>query len=156
MPLFHYPKYFLPFLLLPWLYLLIKDKKNRTKLAVLVILVIILADQTGLFLKKWFLRDRPWAGIDEGVILLVRQSGRNYSFPSNHAANISGLATIFSNIYPKFKNYFWAFALIVMFSRMYIGVHYPLDILAGSIIGISMAGLLLILWDYNRNRGNIK
>ena len=118
-------------------------------------MVIILADQTGLFLKKWFLRERPWAGIDGGVILLVRESGRNYSFPSNHAANISGLATIFSNIYPKIKKYFWGFAVIVMFSRMYIGVHYPLDILAGSIIGISMGGLILFLWDFYQNRSNI-
>ena len=105
MPLFDDTKYFIPIMLFPFIYAIIFDRKNRWKLAVLIPLVIILVDQSGLLLKKTILRPRPWAGMtSELVNHLVSQKGINYSFPSNHAANMSGLAMVFSAIYRKYKN----------------------------------------------------
>ena len=150
MPPFDDTKYFIPIMLLPFLFAVILDKKNRWKLAVLIPLVIILVDQSGLFLKKTILRPRPWAGMAPDLVnhLVIAQKGRNYSFPSNHAANMSGLATVFSAIYGQYKYVFWSIAGIVIFSRVYIGVHYPSDVISGWLIG-TLYGLLLVKsWKY--------
>ena len=154
MPLFDDTKYFIPIMLLPFLFAVILDKKNRWKLVVLIPLVIILVDQSGLFLKKTILRPRPWAGMAPDLVnhLVIAQKGRNYSFPSNHAANMSGLATVFSAIYGQYKYVFWSIAGIVIFSRVYIGVHYPSDVISGCIMG-SLYGLFIIkCWDHLNNK----
>ena len=153
MPLFDDSKKIIPFMLAPWLIALIIDKKKRWQLAILIPLAIILIDQSGLYLKKSILRPRPWAGLDSDLVNhLVEQKGRNYSFPSNHAANMAGLATVFSAIYNRYQKIFWTIAIIVMFSRVYIGVHYPLDVLAGLCLG-SIYGILLVKgWDTYQNR----
>ena len=58
-----------------------------------------------------------------------------YGFVSNHATTIFSFA-VFLTLYDR-KNAFWSFplALIVCFSRIYLGVHYPLDIIGGAIVG---------------------
>ena len=157
MPLFDYTKYFIPIMLLPFLSAIVFDKKNRWILIVLIPLVIILVDQSGLFLKKTILRPRPWAGMAPDLVnhLVAAQKGINYSFPSNHAANMSGLATVFSAIYGQYKYVFWSIAGMVIFSRVYIGVHYPSDVIAGWLIG-TLYGLLLVKsWTYFK-KGNFK
>ena len=150
MPVFDNTRYLIPIMLLPFLFAVILDKNNRWKLAVLIPLVIILVDQSGLFLKKTILRPRPWAEMAPDLVnhLVFAQKGRNYSFPSNHAANMSGLATVFSAIYGQYKYVFWSIAGMVIFSRVYIGVHYPSDVIAGWLIG-TLYGLLLVKsWTY--------
>ena len=136
-------------MLFPYILALIFDKNNRWILAVLIPIVIIIVDQSGLFLKKTILRPRPWAGMDSDLVIhLVSEKGKNYSFPSNHAANISGLAIIFSAVYRQYKYIFWSIAGTVIFSRVYIGVHYPSDVIVGCIIGTLYGILLLKSWRY--------
>ena len=155
MPLFDETKYFIPLMLIPWLFAIIYDKKNRWQLAILIPLVIILVDQSGLFIKKTILRPRPWAGLDpELVNHLVGEKGRNYSFPSNHAANMAGLATVFSSIYYRYRTIFWVTAGIVMFSRVYIGVHYPSDVISGCILGCVYGLLVLKGWNFYQKRSS--
>ena len=150
MPLLDDTRYLIPIMLFPFISSIIFDRKNRWKLAVLIPLVIILVDQSGLFLKKTILRPRPWAGMEPELVnhLVVAQKGRNYSFPSNHAANMSGLAVVFSAIYYQYIYLFWSIAGIVIFSRVYIGVHYPSDVIAGCLIGIVYGLLLIKSWGY--------
>ena len=154
MPLFHHTKYFLPFLVLPWFFAVYNDKKNRWKLALLIPIVIILVDQTGLLIKKMVLRPRPFMIMDLDMINhLVNPSGNNLSFPSNHAANTAALATVFSSIYNRYYYIFWSLAITVMFSRIYIGVHYPADVLAGCFLG---AGIGIIIIEIYKLLENIK
>ena len=148
MPLFDETKYFIPLMLIPWLFAIIYDKKNRWQLAILIPLVIIFVDQSGLFIKKTVLRPRPWAALyPELVNHLVGEKGRNYSFPSNHAANMTGLAMVFSSIYYRYGKLFGSVAGIVMVSRVYIGVHYPLDVLFGCLFGILISFIIIKLWE---------
>jgi len=157
MPIFDETKFLLPFLILPWIIVAIKDQPNRVKLLVLIPLAILFVDQTGLYVKKWIARPRPWAFFDDNPINhLVSQKGKLYSFPSNHAANISSLAFIFSSIYSKLTYYFWAIALTVMFSRIYIGVHFPSDVIVGCCTG-SLYGFILVKgWTLFTNQSNNK
>ena len=149
MPIFHHTKFFLPFLIFPWILAIILDSKNRWKLAFLIPLAIILVDQSGLLIKKTILRPRPFVIINPEIINhLVKPSGINLSFPSNHAANNAVLAVIFSSVYDNLKHVFWGMAMIIMFSRVYIGVHYPLDVIFGCILGIFYGLLLVKGWDY--------
>lgn len=147
MPLFDKPAGWILPLLVLWIVLMIRDKPNRIKLAVLIPLIILLCDQTGTWLKHMDLRERPWFGLGPELIHhLGSAGGKHKSFPSNHAANISGVAFIFSTVYPRYKKYFWGGAVLIMFSRVYIGVHYPSDVLAGAVIGVGYGALLTIGW----------
>jgi len=157
MPLFHHTKYIIPLLLIPWISIIFYDKPNRWKLAFIIPLAIILVDQSGLWMKKTLLRPRPWVTIDPEIIHhLVEPSGAYLSFPSNHAANIATLATIFSLVYHHLRFIFWAGAITIMFSRVYIGVHYPIDVISGCILG-TFYGLILVKgWDYFNNLYKVK
>lgn len=102
---------------------------------------------TNLF-KEVFHRLRPCADPDffQNVRLVVDRCGGNYSFTSNHAANHFGMATfIFITLRSYFKKWVWIgflWAALVSYAQVYVGVHYPFDVLGGAVIGLSY-GLLL-------------
>ena len=147
MPLFDKPKGWIPFILIFWIFMAYKDRKCRKMLLILVPLIILFCDQFGGFIKDYGLRDRPWFGLGlENVRHLGGMGGKHASFPSNHAANISGIAFLFSFIYPHLHRYFWGFAILIMFSRVYIGVHYPLDVFTGFMIGTLISCGLIIVY----------
>ena len=146
MPLFHNIKNWIPFILIFWIYLCYTDRKNRIRLLILIPLVILIGDQLGRYIKHIELRDRPWFALGDLVNHLAGNGGKHFSFPSNHALNTASIMTIFSMLYKDYSRYFWFYLFIIMFSRVYIGVHYPLDVLTGGIIGIFIgAGCLKMI-----------
>ena len=138
-----------------WIFHIFKDKKNRISLIVLIPLSILITDQIGSNIKNLELRQRPYMTIDQNKMnLLVKaKKGENglykntksskKSFPSNHSANIWTLSFILGYIYKNKRKYFVTLAVLISISRVYIGVHYPLDIIIGAGIGL-VVGLLLI------------
>lgn len=69
------------------------------------------------------------------------------SFPSSHAANIMALATVLSLFYRRWRWFFYSIALIVVYSRIYIGVHWPSDVAAGCCIGIGVAFMVTFIFE---------
>jgi undecaprenyl-diphosphatase len=118
-------------------------------LAITGLVAIIFADITIGILKVLINESRPFVTLDN-VHLLINEDDP-YSFPSGHSGNIFALATALGlNWKFKIKNkpikLAWLLiplALIIGFSRIYIGVHYPFDVVVGAIIGI-IAGLIAI------------
>ena len=148
MPKFDDPSNWIPIILLIWIYSAVKDKKNRLKLIILLPIIILLCDQTGGLIKDFQLRERPWFSLGTDIVNhLGKNTGRYLSFPSNHALNISGASSLFLNIYPHYKKYFWFIAFLIMYSRIYIGVHYPFDVFFGCILGVVISLIVIKLWD---------
>jgi undecaprenyl-diphosphatase len=121
---------------------------------VFVAIVVTLCDQSSNFFKAWTERPRP--SHEPELVDLVRlvinpKTGNpirssQFGFFSAHAANTFGVAAYLSN---HFKNKKWtiflfSWAAIVSYSRMYLGVHYPLDVLCGAFVGV-----LIGIWCYN-------
>ncbi|RYZ92858.1 MAG: phosphatase PAP2 family protein [Proteobacteria bacterium] len=85
-------------------------------------------------IKMLSFRMRPWES-DPNVYLRVPYGPQSSSFPSNHATTTMALAVWFSHLYPKGTPYFIVIPLLVGISRIYVGVHYPSDILGAWILG---------------------
>ncbi len=134
-------------LVLFYLYLFRVDwKRASLALAVTVIGVAVTDVIAAQILKPLFGRVRPSHELTETVRLLVGKGGK-LSFPSNHAANSMALACITSHFFPRMRGGLLLIALLVAFSRIYVGVHYPGDVLVGAIYGGLMAMLTLHLYS---------
>ena len=110
---------------------------TKGKLAVLgVILLIVLTDQTGYrVLKEFFARARPCNELTD-VLTPLGCTG-SFSFPSNHALNNFAVAMFFYRLFPNLKWVLFITASLIAISRVYLGLHYPSDILGGAVIGLA-------------------
>lgn len=121
-----------------------------------IALVVVAADQisAGIF-KNSFQRLRPCHTPElQGLIHLVGKCGGQYGFISSHAANTFGVAIFLSMLFrSRWATYgllFWA--AFVAYSRIYLGVHFPGDVICGAIVG---AGIGISIWlpaDYLINK----
>lgn len=157
---FHNPYkniYFVAIIFSLWLILIYKDKKNRLILILCLPIGILCTDQIGRMIKNMELRQRPYMTIDsENINLLIKAkknedgsfkktSSSKKSFPSNHSANIFFIYFLLSTLYYNKSKYFLFIALMISISRIYIGVHYPFDVLSGAMIGILIGYLMKYL-----------
>jgi len=134
-------------------------KTNAWKWVLLAIVNVGLTDQiSSSIFKPLFHRLRPCADpeiMNQSRLLLEHCSG-GFSFTSSHAANHFGIAVfIFMTLQPLLKNYrflFLVWAAIIAYAQVYVGVHYPLDIFFGSLIGIVVGyfnGKIFLKWNSN-------
>ena len=93
-------------------------------------------------IKNIFMIPRPFITLNLTPLFL--ESG--FSFPSSHATIISALSVVIWKINRKAGVIFFVFAVLVAISRMVIGVHYPIDVIAGLCFGVIIG--LCILWFY--------
>lgn len=93
--------------------------------------------------KRYFDRARPFISDTEIAPLIKTPSSS--SFPSGHSATAAAGAITLSVVYPAFTPAFVLAGLLVALSRVYLGVHYPFDVLAGVTIGAVTAILFLVV-----------
>lgn len=130
-----------------WLYLIWKGGKQGRILAASLVLGLVLSDQiSSSILKPSLERFRPCKSL-EGFRLLVH-CGSKYGFPSSHASNVAVVATLFSLNFRKWAPIWVILAFLIGVSRIYVGVHFPGDVLAGWGLGI-LVGVLLV-WGGKR------
>ena len=147
MPLLRNANFWLPL----YLFLLIFALMNIRKSGWFILLTLCTAALTDVLsshiIKNHIFRLRPCH--DNNLIgtirILVSYCPQSSSFTSSHAANHFGLATFASiTLYPYagkwiFLTFMWAF--LIIYAQVYVGVHYPIDVLGGALVGV-MAGLL--------------
>ena len=120
-------------------------KRGKITLIVLIFAAGISDAVCAQIIKPWVGRIRPSHEFIEYINLLVSKGGK-WSFPSNHAANSFAFATVLSYFYDKNKTMIFSIASIIAFSRVYVGVHYPLDIIFGSLLGYTISWIILSVW----------
>ncbi len=114
--------------------LLFRPKRDRV-IALSAIAVILLADETSQLLKDLFERTRPFHPLRDTTRPV------SFSFPSNHASNMFALAVFLSYNYSRSGWLCFPAAALVGYSRIYVGSHYPFDVLGGALWGV-LVGLL--------------
>ncbi len=140
--------------LLALLFMVVRKGKNAFVVILFALLAVGLADfvASGL-LKPLVQRIRPCFALDH-VRLLISQP-QSYSFASSHAANSAAVATVTWIFFHRgllveklFTGTMIFYALAISFSRVYVGVHYPGDVLAGMMIGVCSALLVYLLCSW--------
>jgi membrane-associated phospholipid phosphatase len=148
MPFMRNGTYWAPLYLFLGVFVLLNYKSKGAWWIVCFIATVALTDMGSTYLfKHTFHRFRPCADPDFffHVRLLVAQCGGKYGFTSNHAANHFGMATFFFITFRTIlKKWAWAgfiWAGLIAYAQVYVGVHYPLDVTGGALLGL-IAGLL--------------
>lgn len=143
MPWMRTSEHWFPFYLVLVGYVFYRWGWKAWKWLVAVAITISLTDQVSSFIFKPFIhRLRPCAdpAMLTQVKLLIPACPSSFSFTSSHAANHFSLAIfVFMTLQPLFKKYtylFFVWAGIISYAQIYVGVHYPLDVLAGALLGI--------------------
>ncbi|MBP6549621.1 MAG: phosphatase PAP2 family protein [Flavobacterium sp.] len=129
----------IPFFLL-LLYFIYKKLgiKQTLYLFLFVALLIFFTDQITNLFKNGFQRLRPCNNPEINSFIRIVQSRTSFSFFSGHASNTMAVATFLYLVFKKDFKYFWLlflWPLVFAYSRIYLGLHYPLDILSGYLFG---------------------
>ena len=137
------------------------NNKKRTKilfhLIIAIAILITISDQTSNLFKDSFQRLRPCYNelISDSLRLVKDSCGGRYGFFSAHASNSFSLAIFFGLLLRSSNKLlillFAIYAFLISYSRIYLGVHYPIDILVGTIFGTINAIVLYKIYLYSFN-----
>ncbi|TMI95616.1 MAG: phosphatase PAP2 family protein [Bacteroidetes bacterium] len=157
-PYFRQSDFWMPLYLFLFAFVAVNFKRNWWWWIIFFLCTVALTDLVGTRLfKHVFERLRPCNDplFASSVRLLLKQCAGGYSFVSNHAANHFGLATFFyftlRNYLPGWTWIAWVWAFAICYAQIYVGIHYPLDIVGGALLG-TLFGLFLAMF-FNKKFG---
>lgn len=125
----------IPVLVILFAYYVYRFKKKSFAVILFLILALSASDFTGGRIKRIVERPRPFQN-NELHVTQRSPASQNTSFYSNHASNNFTFAMYSSLIFPEAKIFYFSIAALISYSRVYNGVHYPSDVLAGTIAGL--------------------
>ena len=112
-----------------------------------IVLGVIVCDQlSSSVLKEIFQRPRPCHFLPDINLLVNCGSGK--SFPSSHAANSMMFATVVALFFRKYKYWLLIIPVLIGLSRIFVGVHFPFDVLAGWLFGAGIGAFVYWLTNY--------
>ncbi|NLH01378.1 MAG: phosphatase PAP2 family protein [Clostridiales bacterium] len=122
--------------------------KTRRRGAYVLVCLLAVFLVNNCLLKPIVARPRPYVTI-EGLSILVNPL-QSYSFPSGHAASSFAAALAMVLFFGRKGGYAYIPAVLIAFSRCYVGVHYPSDVIGGAIVGtLSSFGLYVLIKKYS-------
>lgn len=137
--------FWVPFYLYLFFLVCKEYKTNVWKILIVVILLIIASDQLSVFIKDNVQRYRPCHNLElqKSIHLVNGECGGQFGFVSSHAANSMALGLFLILSFVKRIKWLTAFlvlfVVLVSYSRIYLGKHYPMDIIGGWVIGITIS-----------------
>ena len=140
------------YLLLITYFLKKTNLKSFLILLFFTVLLVLITDQVTNLFKCGFQRLRPcYEPSLQGLVRLVKSDcGGSFGYFSGHASNSFALAVFFSlilkNRFTKIPLILISLASAVAYSRIYVGVHYPLDVISGIIFGGSVGFVIYLIW----------
>ena len=139
------------------LYLVFKHLGWKHALLIILVMALLIAltDQTTNLFKNYFQRLRPVNNTDLDNVIHFVHKRSSFSFISGHASNSMAAAFFLYKVlkpYLKYMGFIFLWPLVFAYSRIYLGLHYPGDILAGYTWGILMALLMLKLYTFLRDK----
>jgi undecaprenyl-diphosphatase len=138
------------FLLLLYLIFNKLGTKQTLYLLISVAILVVLTDQTSNLFKNGFQRLRPCNNPEINSFIRIVQSRNSFSFFSGHATSSMGVTTFLYLNFKKDFKYLWLlflWPLIFAYSRIYLGLHYPLDIISGYLCGVILGFLMFKLYQ---------
>ncbi len=146
MPLFHHGNpWRIPFLLIALAVLIFGGKRGRWALLGAIVMVGLTDPLSSHVIKPlvgrirpcnvlphlWLFKGHAWLITPDPVVMVYKSS---FSFPSSHAANMGGQMLWWAWVYPKMRWVLYSLAVIIGYSRIYDGVHYPIDVFVGFVL----------------------
>lgn len=146
--------------ILVWMARSLNDRKKFYLLLIFIALSVLITDQGSVLIKNLVRRPRPChEPLLEGLVHIVNgKCGGMFGFVSSHAANAFNVALVGLLVIKRkgFTVFIIVWAIVIGYTRIYLGVHYPGDVLAGSVYGAIVGWGVIELYKYTLIRIEVR
>jgi undecaprenyl-diphosphatase len=156
MPFFRESTFWIPFYLFLIVFVFVNFGKKGWVWLLFAFITVLLTDQlSSSIIKNWVQRPRPCSDplFSDQVRLLLDHCSGGYSFTSSHATNHFGVATFLfitlGRYFGTWKYLLFIWASLICYAQVYVGVHYPLDVIFGALLGFTIGHF--VSWAYQKS-----
>ena len=156
MPFFRESTFWIPLYLFLIVFVFVNFGKNGWVWLLFAFITVLLTDQfSSSIVKNWVMRPRPCNDplFSDQVRLLLDHCSGGYSFTSSHATNHFGVATFLfitlGRYFGTWKYLLFIWASLICYAQVYVGVHYPLDVIFGALLGFTIGHF--VCWAYQKS-----